>query len=67
MPRFNISRVSAGGVSNSQKKIGGSAGVQYMTESGLGLGAAIDMQRAEGVGGDVTGVFFSADVSYAIN
>ena len=67
MPRFNIARVSAGGVSNSQKKIGGSAGVQYMTESGLGLGAAIDMQRAEGVGGDVTGVFFSAGVSYAIN
>ena len=66
MPRINLLRTS-NGTSNTDTKFGASAGAQYALESGIGIGVAFDLQRADGGTADVSSVLISAGISYAIN
>ena len=67
MPRYNIQRISSGGASVTEKKFGASAGASYAAESGVGIGVALDMQRADAGAGDVSKLGFSVGVFYRLN
>jgi hypothetical protein len=68
MPRLNILRESTGGISNdTEYKFGASAGGSYAAESGVGIGAALDLQmRDDGAGGNNSAIGFSVGVFYAM-
>ena len=67
MPRYNFLRGSSGGVSNTESKIGASAGGSYATENGVGFFAAVDLQRFEFTSTEDSSAFgFMVGVFYAL-
>lgn len=66
MPRLNVMRISSGGVSNTDSKIGASAGGSYTAEGGIGFNVALDFQRVDNGLEDVSAVLFSAGVHYVL-
>jgi hypothetical protein len=66
MPRVQFTR-TGGTASSTDTDFGGSGGVSFFTESGLGFGVAADLLIVDdGVGGSNSRLGFSAGVSYRL-
>jgi len=70
MPRFNFARSSGSAftASSTEKKFSASAGVSIVTEAGVGVSLALDLQRSDdGTGlADESRVSFSLAMTYVV-
>jgi len=66
MPRLNVIRLSAGGVSTTETDFGASGGVSVTMPSGFGVHAALDLLRVDAAGASAQQLMFGVGAHYVL-